>query len=58
MIRSVKIYYKDYIWGFSFFDKEGALLWKIGCNRFRGVMTVKLEENEAIVGVVCKLLLP
>jgi hypothetical protein len=30
-IRSVTIHYPDYwIGGFSFFDKDGALLWKIG----------------------------
>jgi hypothetical protein len=32
-IRSVKIvHYNDNIWGFLFFDKDGALLWKIGDN--------------------------
>ncbi len=30
MIRSVNIHHYDYIGGFSFYDKEGALLWKIG----------------------------
>ena len=29
-IRSVKIHYYDHIVGFSFFDKDGALLWGIG----------------------------
>ncbi len=30
-IRSVNIYHDcDYITGFCFFDKDGALLWKIG----------------------------
>ncbi len=29
-IRSVTIYYTNCIAGFSFFDKDGALLWKIG----------------------------
>ncbi len=31
-IRSVEIHHfrNIFIWGFSFFDKDGALLWKIG----------------------------
>ncbi len=29
-IRSVTIYYYQYIFGFEFFDKDGALLWEIG----------------------------
>ncbi len=29
-IRSVRIDYNDIIYGFSFFDKDGALLWEIG----------------------------
>ncbi len=30
-IRSVNIYYRiKYISGFSFFDKDGALLWEVG----------------------------
>ncbi len=47
-----------YIRGFSFFDKEGALLWKIGITTGSAddVVTVLLEENEVIIGVVAKLL--
>ena len=42
--------------GFSFFDKDGALLWEIG-GTWSGYEkeTVVLEENEVIVGVVAKL---
>ncbi len=29
-IRLVTIHYDDFILGFSFFDKDGALLWEIG----------------------------
>ncbi len=29
-LRSVTIHYHDFIMGFSFFDKDGELLWKIG----------------------------
>ncbi len=55
-IRSVKIYHSDAIFGFSFFDKEGALLWKIGSTRSDlKTETVLLEENERIIGVEAKL---
>ncbi len=56
-IRSITIHcYSDFIVGFSFFDKDGALLWKIGETwSYYGVETVLLEENEVIVGVVAKL---
>jgi hypothetical protein len=56
-IRSVTIYYywNEYISGFRFFDKDGALLWEIGWIGL-GKETVVLEENEVIVGVVAKLL--
>ncbi len=55
-IRSVTIHYRDCIYGFSFFDKEGALLWKIGwIDSDFNVKTVLIEENERIVGVVAKL---
>ncbi len=57
-IRSVKIYHNTYsIGGFSFFDKNGAQLWKIGKTE-SGLSkeTVMLKENEVIVGVVAKLL--
>ncbi len=58
-IRSANIYnYNgDYIVGFKFFDKDGALLWEHGliCTDYEN-KTVVLEENEVIVGVVAKLL--
>jgi hypothetical protein len=43
--------------GFSFFDKDGALLWKHGDIKLWGCATeiVLLAENEVIVGVVAKL---
>ncbi len=54
--RSVTIHYDPHlIAGFSFFDKDGALLWKIGRAYREGVETVVLAENEVIVGVVAKL---
>jgi hypothetical protein len=55
-IRSVTIHYLNCIGGFSFFDKDGALLWKIG-ETYEGLKkeTVMLAENERIVGVVAKL---
>ncbi len=55
-IRSVNIHYHDpeCIYGFSFYDKEGALLWKIWDTTYARVKTVLLEENEVIVGVVAK----
>ncbi len=58
-IRWVNIHhYNSYIWGFSFFDIDGALPWKIGKNidaEWMKKETVLLEENEVIVGVVAKL---
>ena len=55
-IRSVTIYYRDCIDGFSFFDKDGALLCKIGnIDIEMDVETVMLEENEVIVGLIAKL---
>ncbi len=71
-IRSVSIHHNtDHICGFSFFDKEGALLWKIGNTdsylfvellRKVGLIdssykreTVLIGENEVIIGVVAKL---
>ncbi len=53
-IRSVTIYYYSCIRGFSFFDKDGALLWKIGYTNAARGRTVQLEENEVIVGVVAE----
>jgi hypothetical protein len=56
-IRAVTIhYYSNRITGFSFFDKDGALLWKIGNTYFYlREETVVLFENERIVGVVANL---
>ena len=59
-IRSVTIHYDDYthtIIGFSFFDKDGALLWKIGITtgNWLNDETVALAENEVIIGVKAKL---
>ena len=42
------------ITGFSFFDKDGQLLWKIGMTYYSGE-TVLIAENEVIVGVVAKM---
>ncbi len=55
-IRSVKIYYGfGFSCGFSFFDKDGAILWKIGyINSGLKYVTVILAENEVIVGVLAK----
>ncbi len=56
MIRSVHIHHSGCIIGFSFLDKKGALLWKIGwTDSWLDLETVKLKENERIVGVVAKL---
>jgi hypothetical protein len=57
-IRLVRIHYGDCIRGFSFFDKEGALLWKIGetTDSYLKVETVLIGDNEVIIGVVAKLL--
>ncbi len=54
-IRSVIINNNEYIYGFSFFDKDRALLWSIGNTYVSKKETVVLEENEVIVGVVAKL---
>ena len=55
-IRSVEINYNDSILGFSFFDKDNSLLWKIGYTHPSiNVKRVTLEENEIIIGVVAKL---
>ena len=55
-IRSVTIHFdNDCIGGFSFFDKDGALLWKIGWTSLgMDEETVDLAENEVII-VVFKL---
>ncbi len=55
-IRSVTIHHNTFcIFGFKFFDKDGALLWKHGWTDGSRKETVVLEENEVIVGVVAKL---
>ncbi len=55
-IRSVTIHHDQRINGFSFFDKDGALLWEHGyLQPWFEKETVVLEENEVIVGVVAKL---
>ncbi len=56
-IRRVTIYHDYRIRGFKFFDKDGALLWKIGVTTdpICDLETVLLAENEVIVGVVAKL---
>ena len=57
-IRSVQIFYSSWIRGFKFFDKDGALIWKVGyCYGWplNDVKTVMLAENEVIIGVVAKL---
>jgi hypothetical protein len=57
-IRSVKIYYlyNRCICGFSFFDKDGELIWEIGNTGSRCFKeTVLLADSEVIVGVVAKL---
>jgi hypothetical protein len=41
-IRSVTIHYFDVIFGFSFFDKDGALLWKIGHTKWPGLEKILL----------------
>ncbi len=56
-IRSVTIYQKlGYIGGFSFFDKDGALLWEIGYTDTYYKETVEIAENERIIGVKAKLI--
>ncbi len=55
-IRSVTINHNmQSIFGFEFFDKDGALLWDTGYTYTSRKETVLLEENEVIVGVVAKL---
>ena len=57
-IRFVTIhYYNSYIAGFSFFDKDGALLWEHGStDSWRNKETVEIAENKRIIGVKDKLL--
>ena len=55
-IRSVTIPNDNAIFGFSFFDKDGALLWEIGwTNPDFKKETVEIAENERIIGVKVKL---
>ncbi len=54
-IRSVTIHYNHFIHGYSFFDKDGALIYRIGDTDYERKETVLLAENEVIVGVVAKL---
>ena len=50
--RSVTIHYYSSIEGFSFFDKDGKRLWKIGyTDSYYKKETVMIGENEVIVGV-------
>ena len=56
-IRSANIHhYNHHIQGFSFFDKDGARLYRIGnIDRDFSSETVEIAENEVIIGVVAKL---
>ena len=56
-IRCVVIHHNyGHIYGFSFIDKDKALLWKIGDTHQRLLLeNVSLAENEVIVGVNAKL---
>jgi hypothetical protein len=54
-IRSVDIYFEPaMIVAFHFFDKDGEYIWHIGYTRNDHVETVKLAENEVIIGVIAK----
>lgn len=56
------MYYFDFIEGFSFYDKDGVLLYKIGYTNDEGessdeeimLETFQIAENERIVGVKAK----
>ncbi len=56
-LKAVDIYYHSgYIAGFQFFDKDKALIFKIGEIRsYQSVKTLVLGDNEAIIGVVARL---
>ncbi len=56
-VFSEVIHFRDEdIRGFSFFDKDGALLWKIGnTDDWLVNETVEIAENERIIGVKAKL---
>ncbi len=56
--RSIAIYHcHDRIEGFIFFDNDKLSLWQIGVtdSEWGSKKTVMLDENEVIIGVVCKL---
>ncbi len=57
VIRSVQIYYGEWIYAFRFFDNEALPVWKIGMIDSTNdcVATVVLAENELIVGVIATL---
>ncbi len=54
MIRSVIVSHnRDSITGFSFFDKEGKLIKKIGLTgTYWNEKTLLIEEDEVIIGVL------
>ncbi len=55
-IRSVTIYYAYKIIGFSFFDKDGLTIFKIGkTDACWSNEKVEIAENEVIFGVKTKL---
>ncbi len=55
-IRSVTIYYAYEIIGFSFFDKDGLTIFKIGkTDACWSNQKIEITENEVIVGVKTKL---
>src|SRR5450830_1231680 len=55
-IRSIKIYHSYCVDGFSFFDKDKKLLWRIGStDPYLKVETVLIFENEVIADVAAKL---
>ncbi len=56
-IRSITIHYFNFIYGFSFFDKDKKLIGKHGFTTWLGLkkQTVLLTENEVIFGVKAKL---
>jgi hypothetical protein len=56
-IRSVNIHFNPgyCITGFYFYDKDDALIWRIGHTDYCCLTRVLLGENEVIVGMVAKL---
>lgn len=57
-IRKITIHHfsnLNCVGGFSFFDKDWVLLWKIGFTESYEIQeTVEIAENEVIVGVKAK----